>query len=411
MSSPGESGPGRVSSSDALAGLAAGLMEQIDTLTDEAAELIRERIPFYRESPIVVREELCDSLRANLHNALTGLATPGRAFDRVEARETGRRRASAGVPLPVLMDAYRIGSCFLWDVLVEAAAKTGAVSSDDLVSAASKVWTIQDEFTQAMVVGYREEQTALILAHERERFALIEALLEGRVTETATLWEIADILRIAKRGPYVLVAAELEHIGRQSLPGVETALKVADINSAWRLTPDLQIGIVCIPRPEHLARLLTTVKRLATASRIGVSPPFEDLSDTVGALRLARTAMSGSVPGRSLVTVFDRDSLAVSAVASPEINRRIADNVLAGLNTVPAHERAVLLDTLEAWLDCNGSAAETAEKIYCHQNTVRSRLRRIEHHTGKSLTVPRDLTELCLALEVERRLPRTSASG
>jgi DNA-binding PucR family transcriptional regulator len=197
-------------------------------------------------------------------------------------------------------------------------------------------------------------------------------------------------------------------VGRHCLPGVEVALQVADVSSAWRLTPDLQVGIVCLPRPEHLTRLLSTLKRLATGSRVGVSPPFDDLAGTAGALRLARIAMAGSLAERSPVTVFDRDSLAVAAVASPEVNRRIATTVLAGLDVMPAHERAVLLDTLEAWLDCNGSTADTAEKIYCHHNTVRHRLHRIEHYTGRSLSVPRDLTALCLALEVERRLPATS---
>jgi hypothetical protein len=398
-------------SDNALAALASRLLDDVDRLAAEAAALIRARIEFYRASTIVVETDLVDNLRSNLRNALTGLALPGRMFDGVEARETGRRRATAGVPLPAVMDAYRVGSRFLWGVLVEAAAKTGTVSSDELVSAASEVWTIQDEFTQAMVGGYREEQTAQILAQEQRRFALVEALLEGRVTETATLWEIADVLRISKNGPYVLVAAELQRMGRPSLPGIETALQVADVSSAWRLTPDLHVGIVCTPRREHSNRLLATLGRLSTSSRVGVSPPFDDLSATAGALRLARTAMAGSVPGKSLVTVFDRDSLAVSAVAAPEINRRIATNVLSGLDGVPAHERTVLLDTLEAWLDCAGSVAETAEKIYCHHNTVRHRLHRIEHHTGKSLNVPRDLTELCLALEVERRLPRPSANG
>jgi hypothetical protein len=37
-------------------------------------------------------------------------------------------------------------------------------------------------------------------------------------------------------------------------------------------------------------------------------------------------------------------------------------------------------------------------------NTVRHRLRRTEKHTGRSLSRPRDVAELCLAFEVHRRL-------
>jgi DNA-binding PucR family transcriptional regulator len=35
---------------------------------------------------------------------------------------------------------------------------------------------------------------------------------------------------------------------------------------------------------------------------------------------------------------------------------------------------------------------------------VRYRLHRIEQRTGRSLSKPRDVTELCLAFEVHRRL-------
>jgi DNA-binding PucR family transcriptional regulator len=45
-----------------------------------------------------------------------------------------------------------------------------------------------------------------------------------------------------------------------------------------------------------------------------------------------------------------------------------------------------------------------AERLCCHPNTVRYRLRRIEQRTGRSLSRPRDVAELCLALEVYRRL-------
>ena len=79
--------------------------------------------------------------------------------------------------------------------------------------------------------------------------------------------------------------------------------------------------------------------------------------------------------------------------------------VLGPLDALPAEEHTVLLDTFQAWLQAGGSANHTAAMIYCHPNTVRHRLHRIEELTGRSLSRPRDLAELCLAFEVERRLP------
>jgi hypothetical protein len=60
--------------------------------------------------------------------------------------------------------------------------------------------------------------------------------------------------------------------------------------------------------------------------------------------------------------------------------------------------------TFEAWLASCGSAAAAAP-LTCHPNTVRHRLRRIEQRTNRSLSNPRELTELSLAIHADRRLP------
>jgi DNA-binding PucR family transcriptional regulator len=115
--------------------------------------------------------------------------------------------------------------------------------------------------------------------------------------------------------------------------------------------------------------------------------------------------MTGAQLDREPITVFDESALAVGAVASPDIMRRVSETVLAGLYELPSEERELLLDTLDAWLDKGGSAGRAAEVLFCHPNTVRHRLRRIEQRTGRSLTDPRQTTELCVALETARRLP------
>ena len=107
----------------------------------------------------------------------------------------------------------------------------------------------------------------------------------------------------------------------------------------------------------------------------------------------------------SLVAVFDDTPLAVAAVSAPDVMAKIRSSVLARLNALPDEERAVLVDTFQAWVQAGGSANDTATKIYCHPNTVRHRLHRIEELTSRSLSRPKDLAELCLAFEVERRLP------
>ena len=58
----------------------------------------------------------------------------------------------------------------------------------------------------------------------------------------------------------------------------------------------------------------------------------------------------------------------------------------------------------ETRLDSGGSANQAASTLFCHPNTVRHRLRRLEQRTGRSLAHPRETAELSLAFEIDRRL-------
>jgi hypothetical protein len=374
-------------------------------LGEAMADLLCREIDAYSDGSVVTKKEVCESCVANVTFIFDSLA--GHAdVDVSPAEKTGTARALAGVPLPAVMTAYRIGFRFMWEQTL-AAARAAAIPTDSILDATARVFIAQDTFTQAMSTAYRQQLTARILEREEERSALVEALLSGRITASRSLWEAADLLRLPTSGPYVVVAAELPAIGKLGLPTIENKLSVRDIRSAWRLLPDLQVGIVHLrgPVPSETLGTLVEVLRQAATARVGISPPFHELAETSDGLRLARLAVTGRPLGDSLVAVFDDTPLAVAAVSAPEVMAKIRSSVLGPVNVLPAEECAVLLDTFQAWLQAGGSANDTAAKIYCHPNTVRHRLHRIEKLTGRSLSRPTDLAELCLAFEVERRLP------
>jgi DNA-binding PucR family transcriptional regulator len=77
---------------------------------------------------------------------------------------------------------------------------------------------------------------------------------------------------------------------------------------------------------------------------------------------------------------------------------------LDGFGDLPHEDREMLFETFRVWQDTHASVNTAAERLLCHPNTVRHRLRRIEKHTGRSLSRPKDVAELCLAFEVHRRL-------
>ncbi|MER5689707.1 helix-turn-helix domain-containing protein [Streptomyces sp. NPDC002205] len=387
--------------------LATALLERVGELAKEMAARVRALSRDYHYD-VVPEEELEEACRIHLGNALRALS--GQVpLDTEAAARIGRRRALQNVPLPTVMTAYRIGVKYFWETVVAEARTTSLVGSDVLVAVASAVSELQDSITEAMVSGYHDAVAQRLVAGEHERSALVEALLEGRSMGTDAVWSAAEVLGVPRDGPFAVVAAEVPQIGRQALPEVAALLSRRGIRSAWRLRPDLQLGLVYLRTSRDLEDLAEVLRHHAER-RVGVSPSYDDLCRTGDALRFAKVAMRGGDADSDTVTVFDDSPVAVSAAGAPDIMARVATNVLGPIEALPVGDRELLLDTLEVWFGCGGSAEEAAKHLYVHPNTVRMRLRRIAERTGRSLTDPRGITELSLALHAVRQTPKPPSS-
>ena len=106
----------------------------------------------------------------------------------------------------------------------------------------------------------------------------------------------------------------------------------------------------------------------------------------------------------SPVAVFDGSILAIAAVSAPDVMVKSTGTAMGGFDDLPDPEREMLFETFRVWQDNDASVRSAAEMLICHPNTVRHRLRRIEERTGRSLSRPKDVAELCLVFEVHRRL-------
>lgn len=121
-------------------------------------------------------------------------------------------------------------------------------------------------------------------------------------------------------------------------------------------------------------------------------------------------ALLGLPPdGQLVVAVAATRGLAEESL--PGIERQLAARgVVFGWRLTPAQQlgvaslhvdlpedRSVLLDILNAYLDHAGSAERAAHVLYCHPNTVRYRLRRLQKLTGRSLSAPDGIAELATA--------------
>ena len=381
--------------------LSTRMLERAGELADAMVERIRAAVPVYRSDAAITAAELRRTCLENVDFIFRPMSHDVPARTSPESRDNGRRRAQAGVPLTSVIEAYRVSARFLWERLAGAAGG-GEVAPEAALRAASQMWLVLDIFTQEMADGYREEVTRQALGREAERSAVVQALLEGRLDD-AKVWEAADILRLPAQGPYVVIAAEVPDVGRHALARVEDMLRPLGVASAWRLLHDTDIGIARMPGAHTSATTLVNALEAGATSHVGVSLPYHDLRKTAEALKLAMIALHGACDERR-VTVFDRDPLAIAAASAPQVMRTVSRATLGPLGRMPGRDRALLLGTFGAWLDAGGSADRAAAALFCHPNTVRHRLRRLQDQTGRSLSQPRELAELTLAFEIDRRI-------
>jgi len=344
--------------------------------------------------PVGTRTPLTDNtLAARVHR--TGQPARMDRYEDAAGSVAERVRAvgvRAAVGVPVIVDGR------VWGLAAVGSAEPGPMPADT----EARISAFAELVGTALVAGYRDEQRRQMFDDASRRPLLIDSLLEGRVVDDCSLSEIAGYLRLPKDGPFVVIAAEVAPGDSEPLPLIEPKLRSLEVYSAWRLLPDWQVGIVHLASEQQLDRVVALVSRTAVG-RVGVSAQFNDLREAPQALHFAKVTLRGR-PDASTVAVFDGTILATAALAAPEVMVKSAGITLACFSDLPDDEREILFETFRVWQETEASVGAAAERLCCHPNTVRYRLRRIEKRTGLTLSRPRDVAELCLAFEIHRRL-------
>lgn len=383
--------------------LAEKLLGRLPELTDRTVALIvaeQEATRDLSPEPLADLRAICES---NLRSVLTDLAGHQQATIDVP-RETARHRAEQGVSLASVLHGYRLGMRVVWEALNEESPIRQRDNLEALLDLVPAMWALFDSYQSAAATAYDETLVDLARRSERARMLLLDDLLAGRDPGAERRTSMAATLDLPERGPFMAVSAEIPASGGEGLPKVDHVLRLHAIRSAWRLRADEQVGIVALSRDHSPDRVRALLAPLAL-TRTGISPSYERLGGTAVAVALARVAGRTLAPGAAGVAAVDDHPLGALVAGAPDIAARVVRSVLGGVLDLDPEERSLLLETVEAWADAAGSATEAGKRLYCHRNTVRNRLARLEELTGRSLADPRSLAEVCTAVEAVRLLP------
>ncbi|WP_327352215.1 PucR family transcriptional regulator [Streptomyces sp. NBC_01304] len=374
------------------------LLEKLPDMVDEYLRRLAAQSPTYG---LVIPydqhwREAEEAMRIGIEAMRAPRASPRR--DLAHAELLGRRRAQQGLPLDLLVNAYREAGRLTWESLLDAAGAQDPERAAVAMQSATMVWSAVDEQVDTVSEAYRATELELRRRTDERLQALLDALLDGRRDPELTSRAAAG-LDLPEQGRYAVVVLRVER--RDGREPFHRLIQGTGVRFVWRMRADCELGVAALAPDTGLDALASLLDGRCPGPG-GISPVVEGLAELGRARQLAELALRTCAPDTTGIVRLDRRMSAALVVSQPELAQLLVSDVFDALLGLDPADRAVLLETLDAWLACEGSAGRAAGRLYCHRNTVFNRLKRLEQLTSRSLSRPRDLTEMTLALDAHR---------
>jgi PucR C-terminal helix-turn-helix domain len=380
-------------------------------LGDLAGEIIREIRRTIPEVDARVDERDDRTIRQSVGRALTEfvdrVADPG-ARTRLDARTTdlyrslGRDWMLDGRSLEGLQAAYRLGGRLAWRRWVGLAHRA-SVPAPRMYQLAEAVFAYVDELAARTVEGYREAQTRTPSEQLESRRLLFEFLATTPDAPIGTVRELAGSAQWPVPEAVVAVALRPPRRGDARAPAPALWRNDALVDAA---SPAPRLLL-----PAHLPDVDVWLAQVLRGWQAAVGPAVRVTETAVSvrwAHRLLELAQHGLGSGRRVVHCDDHLSTLI-LLEDEALVRRLSAHRLAPLAKLTPKRRDRLAETMLAWLQCGGSAPEVAKRMQVHPQTVRYRLRQIEHLYGRALRDPDARFDLEIALRARVLLDRLSA--
>ncbi|MFG2432017.1 PucR family transcriptional regulator [Streptomyces sp. NPDC048590] len=377
-------------------------LQDVDTIAARATREVVDAEADLADSTRIPVQDIADTVTHLMRDFYRHIAH-GIDLDIPAVREVGRRRAGQGVPLAAVLHGFRIGFRHAWSALAGLAAPDDTRTLRELLDRSDTVWRLLDTYSDELRAAYRDRSAELLRTAEAERHRHLGTLL-GSETDAGTRLLSAEALGLTRRGSHVVLAVRGESPRQRE--AWETAIACRGTSVLWHVAPGGTAGLVSAAGDgTDTGEAVLRACVVDGTARAGAGLPFRLLEDAPEALRQARIALRAH-PGRlTRPHRYDEDPVASLVAACGRDARALADALLRPLGTLPPSERDLLLGTAAAWFDAAGSAEAAAQALYCHRNTVRYRLRRLEELIGLPLKDPRNAARLQLALHTARQYP------
>lgn len=390
------------SATDTLGHLADALLADSTALVACVLDEIAGALPELADDPrlrAVLATTVQDTIQAGL--AVLGSGTPVTGIRAPEAGlEMARHLAQRGIPISVMLRAYRVGQAVFQQELIDLIAATHvdahqvAAAARDL---ASVTFSVVDAVSEEVVAAYQTERDGWIRQRNTARLAKVTRLLASRSTDPGDP-SLGYDLSGCHVAAVLWCGADVDEDAR--LPLLE------------RLVPAIATALGCTRPPLVVAPDASTLwgwfptSTGPTDAAVAVPGTYAALSDPApGVAGFRRThqqaqqaqqvAVAADPAHRLRVTTPARlGPLALLAVGPGSA----APWVQAALGGLADDDEAAarLRETLWVYLSTGSSLAAAAAELHLHRNTIQYRIRKAEQVRGRPLQDGRIDVEVAL---------------
>lgn len=348
-----------------VAHLCRQIHDDLPAVSEEITRAIERAVPAYPTSA-VPRQDLYLSVARNLDDLLLGIAERRNPTPEEISRrsELGVRRATQGLPVDTMMQAFHVGYRELWEHLVRRAGGWNTDLSPLLLQASTTMWDWTHQITDAL--GHTHAETlrrlALRAASVRQRF--LELILSGE-HESEEAITLARALDFDTNGPFRAYLVRTAVLDGSEAPRVQHACAVLEGNQQ------------VIAQGARLVVLAQDEDDIGTADVLSSQLP--EASVGVGLERAGLDGARLSVGDAERAVSLTREPGVVhfSATWPWALLAREVDRAMPLLDTSvrTARDHPHLAEAVLAYAE-GGSIADAARAIGVHANTVTYRLER-----------------------------------
>lgn len=370
--------------------LAAIMRPELPSLADEIITRIRDEIPEYARS---MDGPYGKVLRLAVEQALTSfvdfVANPAmsRAHRDDLCRKLGRYEAEEGRSLDSLQAAYRIGGHVAWH-RVMVVGQACNLSSSIMSLLADAVFGYMNELAALSVSGYQEANARCAEARQHARQRLFQLIVERPPVPPRAVSDLAEQAGWALPDEVTPVAVEPGKLCRSMLADTDI---LADLD-------DPQPALLV---PGAAGETLFAVVGTCRAA-IGLTMPLADAADSLRWARQALALATAGIIDDGPVTRCEDNLVTLWLLSDSALADQVCRRQLGALEGLTRRQQERLTETFGAWLETRGTAAEIADRLQVHPQTVRYRIRQLERTLGDRFGNPDTRFAMEMVLRVMR---------